>query len=303
MRKTIGIGIALTAAAASGCGGKAGSGGPSVSVTSSTITIDTGKFTIPAGESFTCIYTGIQTDAAYSVTAAQGHQGPGGHHITAYYSNQAPKVDAHPCTDSEMLNWNFIAAAGAEGNAIQFLPTGLALKIPKGPQLVIQSHYINTSGASQTVDDQIILTRIDPSQVQAYAASFVVVDSGFSVPPGSVPYQHSLTCSVPQNLQIAMMLGHEHTHGTHFNLSSLGTGSAGTATVLYDTPWQPSYMSHPPVQQYQMSRPLLFTQGEQLQVTCSWLNDTSAALNFPDEMCVSFMYYWPDTGAGMQYCM
>ena len=45
-----------------------------------------------------------------------------------------------------------------------------------------------------------------------------------------------------------------------------------------------------------MEKPLHFAKGTKLRQTCSRDNSSSDPLLFPNEMCVSFMYYFPDIG-------
>jgi hypothetical protein len=289
----------LLAIPLAGCSGKGSSGGPSVIVTADAVTIDTGKFQVPDGESLTCIYTSFTTDQAYSFNDAAGIQAPGGHHITAYYTLNVQTPDIHPCSDDEMTLWNFVAGAGGDGTAYHFLPPGLGLKIPQGAQIVLQSHYINTTGAPEQVDDQIALKRVDPASIVAYAAPFVVDNDQWTI-PANQSFSSTWDCTVPRDLTLAMMIGHEHTNGKHFTLKQLGTGSNGGATVLYDTDWQPYFMSHPPVRLFDLSAPLVLSSAHQLEITCDWQNDTSSAMTFPTEMCISFMYYYP--GTAMLFC-
>src|SRR5438270_4185461 len=135
--------LGLLAAAA--CGGKSGPAKPTVKVTSDALTLTTGDFTAPAGESFMCFYTALTTDQAYMITAASATQGPGGHHILAYYVDTPRQPTSHVCNDAEMLTWHIIAGSAGEaaGNAVQYMSSGEALQIPSGKQIVTQAHHIN----------------------------------------------------------------------------------------------------------------------------------------------------------------
>ena len=145
-----------------------------------------------------------------------------------------------------------------------------------------------------TVDDTATLHVLDPSQVIEYANSFVVSDTAFSLPARA--QTTSITeCTVPQDFRVIMLIGHMHEMGVHYRLEQLD-GAGGVASTLYDTDWQPSYVSHPPVSHYDPGTPLTFAANTKLRQTCVWQNTTDQTAAFPTEMCVAFTYYIPDSG-------
>ena len=89
------------------------------------------------------------------------------------------------------------------------------------------------------------------------------------------------------------MLGHQHELGKHYKLELI---DGATTTTLYDKDWQESYTSHPPMQRYPVDKPFQLTTKVKLRQTCRWTNATDKNVYFPREMCVAFMYYYPDMG-------
>lgn len=290
-----------------GCGGDETSttGGGTTTGTpgenANTLTVKTGEFQAPAGDSFECFYTDTVTDRELSTTHSTGTQGPGGHHVTIYYTDTPRKAQHHPCTDAEMASWHQVGAAandtaGAEG--LVALPPGLAIKIAAGKQIVVQAHYINTTGAPETVNDSITLHTVDPKDVKAYANYYVMNNDQFEVPPqGTLTSQR--TCTMNTDLDTVVLLGHMHEAGRHFKLERAEAEGKPYET-LYDHDWEEQYTSHPPVLTYTMEKPLHFAKGTKLRTTCTWDNSKSDPTIFPNEMCIAFMYYFPD--AGEQYC-
>lgn len=270
------------------------SSGADPSAESLDLSLTTGEFDAPPGDSFECFYFDKVTDKEMSLASALGKQGPGGHHIVVYYTDVHRKPGHHPCDDAEMVSWHQVAASGNEGTGAGTidLPDGLANRVPAGKQIVLQSHYINTTGVTQKVNDSITVHGVPPSSVKAYVNQFVVVDAGFSVPAQGTQ-THTTTCMVPRDLDTVLMLGHMHEHGKHYKLEHL-VGDA--FETLYDEDWTPEYTSHPPVIRHTMEQPLVLTKGEKLRQTCTWDNTTAAPLLFPREMCVAFFYYFPDAG-------
>ena len=294
--------VFLALVAAAGCSGKSGPAKPTAKITPDAIEMTTGDFVAPAGESFMCFYTTLTTDQAYMITGASATQGPGGHHILAYYVDTPRQPTAHICNDAEMLNWHIIAGSSGEaaGSAVQYMSDGEALEIPTGKQIVIQSHYINPLGHAETVNDSLSLT-IGHGSSYVIANAFTLVDLNFDI-PASQSWSHTTTCTVPQDLDLSVILGHMHQYGQHFTLEEQDPGQS-TWTTRYDTDWVPAYSSHPPLLKYTLQAPLHLAQNTLLRMTCTWDNTTASPIAFPDEMCVTFAYYFPDVGQGEIDCV
>lgn len=256
---------------------------------------ESAPFEVPAGETFTCFYTDVITDRELSVLSAAGVQGNGGHHVSLYYVDNHRKPGAFDCTKlGEMQDWHFVVGAGGEGNDtddVATLPEGLAIKIPAGKQLLIQAHYINTTGAAFTQVDKLEVTFTDPKNVTAYASDFVVFNDAFEIPPmGSLSV--TSTCEVEQDLQLALLIGHMHEQGVHYRLESVNA-EGESVEVLYEEAWEAAFASHPPIRKYSMDAPLSIAKGTLLKQSCTWDNTTPQPLLFPTEMCIGFAYYFP----------
>ena len=285
-----------------GCGGSGGAGTGSgtggstawMSPFPNALNFDTGSFQVPSGDSLTCFYTNITTDHEYVIRNTAGHQGPGGHHITVYYTTVPMAPTHHPCTDAEMISWNQIGGAASGGEPVLPLPDGAAIKVPANVQIVIQAHYVNTTASTETTDDRVSVEIADPSTVQQYVNFWVINDDGFTVQPASTGKSVS-TCTFPQELKTVILLGHMHEFGTHYTLEQIDAAGNTLATV-YDKAWQPSYMSHPPLITTSLAAPLDIAAGTIFRQTCTWNNSSPNPLTFPTEMCVAFGYYFPDNG-------
>lgn len=259
------------------------------------LSLTTGTFTVPVGDSFTCFYTDVMTPRELSVTGASGAQGLGGHHIIAYYADTPRPVGSHACTDEEMTNLHQIAgSAGVEGEGPLTLHDNLALKVPANRQLVLQAHYINVTDGPLTVDDSVTLELARPEEVFAYVNYFVTNDDTFEIPP-TASYTHTTYCTVQRDLDVILTLGHMHEDGRQYRLEVLD-GAGAPTQMLRDDTWAPSYTSHPPVTHYSVNQPLHLTAGTRLRQTCDWDNTSDRTVIFPREMCLAFMYYFPGEG-------
>lgn len=267
-----------------------------VVVTDTELSFRTGQFEVPVGDSFTCFYTDVYSPRELAVYGASGGQGPGGHHIIAYYADEPRPVGSHPCTDEEMTNLNQIAGTAGEGDTegILGLHDDLALKVPAGKQLVLQAHYINVTDAPYMVEDAVSLHLMKPEDVFAYVNYFVTNDDTFEIPP-SASYTHTTYCRVQRDLDVVLSLGHMHEDGRIYTLDIVDAAGTPTQSLRNDT-WQPSFTSHPPISHYSVNQPLHIPAGTRLRQSCEWDNTTSRTVIFPREMCLSFMYYFPGEG-------
>lgn len=285
--------VLACAAASSSCGEESKPDDENEPDNSLTVTLP--EFAITPGETFQCFYSDVITDKEMSVIGANGKQVEGGHHLSLYYVDNQREPGMEECTSAEMLDWHFVVGAGGEANSASqlALPEGLAFKIPAGKQLMVQAHYINVSGAEMTANDWIKLDLVDPSLVEDYAADFVIDDDSFEIEPHA-EYTTTMTCEVPQDVQLTLLLGHMHEQGAHFTLEKVDeTGKQ--LELIYDEDWLPQYASHPPMLSYTKKDPFVLTKGTRLRQTCSWKNETDKKLLFPTEMCIGFGYYFPGT--------
>lgn len=258
------------------------------------ITFYTPEFEVPPGDSFTCVYLDYSTKEELTIIGGDGIQGKGGHHIIAYYANSPREVGLHTCEDAEMVNLNQISGSAGDGGQVLKLPEGIALKVPAGKQIVLQAHYINTSGETYKTRDWASIAKGDPAKVTAYANYFVTDDEAWEIAPNS-PTKHTSVCKLDRDFQVALDLPHMHEFGKHFTMEVLDENDNVIDTPI-DTDWQPLYTSHPPINAYTVGEPYMLKKGQKLRQTCEWQNSTSDPMVFPREMCVGFFYYWPGDG-------
>jgi hypothetical protein len=298
-RSKSGFAIAAGFLALVACGSSSSDSGPPPGVDTTandpnTFSFETGAFTIQPGDNFECFYTSTITDHVINVQNATATQGPGGHHVTVYYTDQKVPVGHHPCTDVEMIGLHQIAAAANGSEGIVELPPGYATKVPAGKQLVVQAHYVSTASGPVQTNDTVRLKTVEDKDVRQFANSFVMVDGDFKIPARAEATSSTL-CTTPQDFDILILLGHEHEWGSHYKLERTDATGKPLET-LYETDWEPLYMAHPPVKNYDPAKPLHLPKGTFIKQTCSWKNTEDQEKAFPREMCVMFSYYVPDNG-------
>lgn len=249
---------------------------------------------VPAeSEVIMCSYLEVDPDEDWYITATQGQQMTGGHHIAVFMAvNRDDDPTPHECTDEEMTNFNFVAGAGGGGGQDTVMPEGRALRVPAGRQLVIQSHYLNTSKEPRLVMDAVDLKRVEFDESLEIVDPFAMIYSDFVIPPGE-ELEHVKECTVNKPRSIYTLLGHTHDYGVLFEFELEREGS-GEPELLYRATDGPLLRDNPEIKQY--DPPLQVEPGDTLRMRCKWNNTTDEPLGWPEEMCVGLMYYGPGEG-------
>jgi hypothetical protein len=287
----------VVAAMSTSCGSKSSSSGgggdappppdlPPVGLSANALRVDLATHTVQPGDSFECFYTDITPDHDIFANATTATQGKGGHHVTVYYTLASQPVGHHPCQDVEMATWRQIGGAGNESGGVADLPPGVGTRVPANHQIVVQTHYINATAGPFDVQDQVIVRLLDKANLIAYATSYAMVDTDFKIPAMSFASRTS-SCTLTKDFDFLLMVGHMHEWGKHYKLERLDANNQVVDT-LFDTEWQPSYMSHPPSRRWTLDQPYHLPTGTKVRQTCTWQNTDATEMAFPREMCVFF---------------
>jgi hypothetical protein len=288
------LSILAVIAVAPACGGSDGTGG--YTITDDMLSFETGEYEVAGGDAFECFYTDVVTDRELAVRGAAGEQEQGGHHITIYYTELVKDPQHHPCQTAEMADWRMIGGGGDEAEAAVSklrMPDGLAIRVPAGAQIVLQSHYINL-GESFTANDSASLELVPPGSIESYVNQFVFNDVGFSIPPHE-ELESVSTCTTPADVDLIRLLGHMHEWGSYYKLERLDGDDEAIETVI-EKEWDPVYTSDPDILTFEPDQPMHMAAGTRLRQTCRWFNDTADPILFPREMCLAYGLYYPDSG-------
>lgn len=226
------------------------------------------------------------------IAAVETYQAPGGHHaalfmIDADYTGPAQQRCDGVNSAVEMTQWRFLGSSSpAEG--VDKFPEGVALLLPKGKTLMVQSHYLGIGGAIDA-RDVVNVVAGDPTKVWTLANYWILGDTGIHIPPGA--YQTSADCAIDSDINVFDIRGHTHQYGTLFQLDRLSTGAQ-----LYRATDGPLMRVDPPRVRFPLAAPLRLSAGEKLRYTCGWDNGSGHALKFPEEMCQGIILYYPSKG-------
>jgi len=243
---------------------------------------------IKAGDSDEyCTDTGFIAPQDLWVDADQGVQSETGHHIILFYNTTPVAQSTHLCGNAEMSEFRFGLPAGGGPDSVKFtLPSNLAVKIPKGAQLVVNHHYLNASATTVSqVQSAINVFYADPSVPHTPSNILTVLDTSMTVPKGGSSY--SVDCTMNKTWAAWTQLPHMHALGTHITITDT-LAATGETKQLFDIDWEPDFAfdfnlvdgTESP------SNPFMFNKGDKIHLQCDYMNNTGVEQTFGYEMCV-----------------
>ncbi|MDP2314565.1 MAG: hypothetical protein Q8P41_16805 [Pseudomonadota bacterium] len=256
----------------------------------------------PGADEMWCVvgtYTGPDVGIHTQVT----YQNAFGHHLVLMGMTSSP-LD-HPdgevfeCTTSDQYSMTdleplVLATSGYVGgtqleNEIT-MPEGMAVKLDSGQRYLIQAHYLNTGTEPFVARDALLMDYLDPdTEVDVWAAPFVLNKDDFSLPPGEATTA-SFDCEAEADWNALYLNAHMHEWGRSFTLERVLED--GNEPILDIPEWDPYFRDAPPTNYYEPGE-FWIHQGDVLRTTCNWFNDTDAVIEFPHEMCDSVGLVYP----------
>lgn len=310
MRKAVLLG--LFAVAAVGCGGDnpTGGGADAPPGDSGTVTPDSppipdgytrliGRtWSIPSGvggqDVYRCVRVTVPQDMYITSIMAQA---PVGTHHTVLSIMSGTDGEQNCSAGTGTLNTVMLYASGVGTSPLNF-PTDVGIKIAAGTQIHLNLHLYN--GGDQTLSgDSAILVKAQPTPPPMLAEMVFAGTYNFTIPKGGQPYTKTTTCSANSSYRLFAVWPHMHQLANHQKVELI---QGGTPTVLHDLTYdfeeQKYYMKTPEVQ---------VQQGNQIRVSCTWVNNTGADVGFGDssnqEMCFTGLYRYPATNSGIFSCI
>lgn len=238
----------------------------------------------------TCYYLEPISEDLY-VSALKGYQGKHGHHLVLFHTSQEyPPGTIRDCTSFEdMVALTPILAPVNFG--LEKFPEGMAIRVPRGSQLVLQQHIVNTSTRDIATRDVAHLRVLRWEEVRVLAGFYGQSDVTFAIRP--IPEQQvvAFRCTAPRDMNLLLVGPHMHEWGVRI---SVDVGTPGQMRRVVDVhPWRAEYRDYPPVAEFKEEAPLVLHKGDVMRTECVFRNDTAETLRFPREMCAAYGYYFP----------
>jgi len=166
-------------------------------------------------------------------------------------------------------------------------PPGVALRIPAGTGIDLNSHYANRSTAVIPGEAYANLHYADPAKVKHIAEILNLNNNNINLPAQKVTTL-TRTFTFGERLAIFQLFSHAHEHMTEFKAEVVGGPRNGEVVyIAYD--WE-----HPPI--LKIDPPLILEAGQGLKVSATYNNWTTRTIRFgllsQDEMMILFGYYY-----------
>lgn len=234
----------------------------------------------PGTEKMTCIHFQYDgEDAAFSQQLAL--QGKFGHHAVLLSAKKPlPPGTVEDCTDAaSMANFDPFTVSTDD------MPEGYGTYLPKGKQMVLQTHYLNTSTTPIRTRDVVRLKMVPIDSVKKWVSMFVTGSLKIEMPAHQVS-ELQFDCTMPADVRLILLGGHMHEWGTKFE-AFMGPNSTAMESLYAVDPWNSEFRDNPPVNLY-FENPMPIAKGTVLRTYCQYNNTTPDALDFPKEMCSLF---------------
>ena len=226
----------------------------------------------------------------------------GSHHFIAYdFRNKSLLPNLNDIRDIRNLDnstnfltvlsmSNHVFLAGAQQQQQEYtFPEGMALLIPAGASLDLNSHYVNKTDAVMKGEAQINFYTVAKSNELRVVQSLDLGNTNLPITANSrVTITKSFTFNRPR--KVLTITSHMHKLGEKFVIKING-GPRNGEVVYTSTDWE-----HPDMVTFKT--PLDFQKGEGLTSEITYNNTTNKAVRFgltsEDEMGIIFGYYYEE---------
>ena len=248
-----------------------------------------GDWTLEPGlESYTCARKTMTEDLwvdGFEATI------PVGTHHTLLTMGPPDQPDGTvPCTVADIRSQS-IFSSGVGTDPLTF-PPGVALKIPKGTQLLLNLHLFNLSTEPISGTSGTLVHRVAEEDVKLIAEEQLAGTLAITLPAHT---QKTTVggCLASSDVTIFAVAPHMHKLGVH--LKVVGQSSIEGDRVLLDTPYSFDEQS------FSIIEPLKLKKGDNIRVECTHDNTTDKQVTFGEsslaEMCFAGLYRYPADGS------
>ena len=175
---------------------------------------------------------------------------------------------------------------GSQAAASDFtFPAGVAMRVPAGTVLDVNSHYVNSTAKAITGEAEANLYTVPASQVQFEAAALNLNNTALTLPVGRDTTIRK-TFKFTKLTRVVMLTSHMHKRGLKFVVRISG-GARDGELVYQNEAWD-----HPLI--LTLPTPLVLQAGEGLTSEVTYRGDASKVVRFgltsEDEMNIIFGY-------------
>ncbi len=244
-----------------------------------------GDWSLPGGtEEYVCVRHTIETDLY--VTDFEAINPLGTHHTLLTMGPPDAPDGITPCT-AFVNHTRSIFGSGVGTNPFSF-PDGVAIKIPKGTQLLLNLHLFNTASDELGGKSGTRFRAIPEADVEFLAEGLI----GGAFDLEILPKQDSIHvggCVMSHDVTVFAVAPHMHQMGVHMKI--VAETAAGGDVLLHDAPY--SFEE----QLYYAIDPIRLAEGDNIRIECTHRNPSDDIVRFGDssleEMCLAGVYRYP----------
>ncbi|MSP62861.1 MAG: hypothetical protein EXR72_21520 [Myxococcales bacterium] len=243
-------------------------------------------FTLEAGEEkILCYYVPPDGVERY-ISRFEIDMAAGSHHLVVMRIRDdqgLPATGPVPCNDLPN-GFDGMLPGSQQPHTEWTFPVGVAMKLEKNHGIYFQSHYINATAKQITTGVTWKITSADPSTVKETAGVIFYSNTGIQI--GAGVSVKSLSCKLPQALNLLTATGHMHKRGTAFDASVDGQ------KVYHTDSWdEPNNATFP-------APGMAIPAGAHLDFGCTYDNKTGKTLKYGNsaelnEMCIFVGIFYP----------
>lgn len=230
---------------------------------------------------------------------------PGSHHFIFYLFD--PAIPDNIIPQPQVIRDLYNASGGFNSSTLQAMqyhiffagtqwplmnyhfPKGVALRLPKGLGLDLNSHYANRR--NEVIQGEVIgnLHTVDPASVERIAEILSINNVRlFLLPRQITTVTYEEMNPYGENMNIFQLFSHAHEHMLEFRVEIIG-GERNGELIYFANDWE-----HPPI--LEIDPPLVLAPDQGLRLITTYNNWTDRLITFGfrsvDEMQILFGYYY-----------
>ena len=262
---------------------------PTTPPTSEWKTLLTGDWTMsPGTEGYVCVRKTLEEDLVISVLDAINPQGT--HHTLLTMGTPDAPDGTTPCNAGTNRTQS-VFGSGVGSIPLPF-PKGVALRIKKGTQLLLNLHLFNTGTAPISGTSGTRFQTVAEADAPIQAEGLLAGTTQINLPPGQMTNSTGY-CTMSTDATIFAVSPHMHMLGTYEKITAERANLG--ETVLHDAPYDFEE------QRYFSINPIEVKKGDRIRVECTHHNTTASRVTFGEstlqEMCFAGLYRYPADGS------
>ena len=255
-----------------------------------------------------CKYVTMPTDASeYAVGRMSHDYTAGSHHFLVYRTD----LDAMPaggdtfvdCTETDWMSQVRGVIYGAQSTNGEFnVPDGVAQRFKPGEVMLVQAHYLNTSGKDLDAKMRFHMRLVDPASVTQEAGVLFFFNPAIVV-PASGSSSAELTCPLESDATLGFASSHMHKRGVGYTATTSDPSANAALGPLYQT----TKWDEPVPRVFPLDPPATLAAGSTISYHCDYQNPDATTILAgtsaqTSEMCMFVAMYWPRQSQDVEFC-